>query len=360
MLWRWGSVIPVLICNEDRKQYLAQYMHITKLKLEEGIMKTRLTEMLQIDKPIICGGMLWLCTPELAAAISNGGGLGNITAANYNSGEELRAAIKKTKTMTDKPFGINITRLPSLRITEQTLDDFFMVCCEEKVGAIEVSGKYAGKYIKHLHEAGVKVFHKVGSVRHALKAEELGYDGVFAAGWEEGGHPLSDDVTSLVLWPRVVESVKIPVVAAGGIADGRGLAAALTLGAEGVMMATRFICTNECRVHSNIKKELVKRQEMDTTLIDKKFKLQGRALKNALVDRILQLEQQEDVKFEDVFSLITGQRVKQAWSDGNVDEAAFMVGQSMGLIKSILTCQELLDSMVTEADKAMKRVSGCF
>ncbi len=323
-------------------------------------MNTRITDMLGIDKPIICGGMLWLATPELAAAISNAGGLGNITAANYNSGEELRTGIRRAQELTKKPFGINITLLPSLRITEKVLDDFFRVCCEEKVGAIEVSGKYATQYLDMLHEAGIKVFHKVGSVRHALKVEELGYDGVFAAGWEEGGHPLSDDVTSLVLWPRVVESVKIPVVATGGIADGRGLAAALTLGAEGVMMATRFISTNECHAHPNIKHELVKRQEMDTTLIDKKFNLQGRALKNELVEQILELEAKDHVEFADVFPLITGQRVKQAWIDGNVANAAFMVGQSLGLIKEVVSCQELLDNMVLEAETALQRAAGLF
>ncbi|NPV91920.1 MAG: nitronate monooxygenase [Firmicutes bacterium] len=322
-------------------------------------MHTRITDMLGIEKPIICGGMLWLATPELAAAISNAGGLGNITAANYNSGEELRAAIRKAKELTNRPFGINITLLPSLRLSDQILDDFFVVCCEEEVAAVEVSAKFAVKYIDQLHEAGVRVFHKVGSVRHALIAEGLGYDGVFAVGFEVGGHPLDDDVTSLILWPRVVESVKIPVVAAGGIADGRGLAAALTLGAEGVMMATRFINTNECHAHPNIKNELIKRQEMDTTLIDKSFNLQGRALKNALVDQILDLEE-KGAKFEEVFPLLTGQRVKQAWISGDVDEAAFMVGQSIGLIKNVVSCQQLLDDMVSEAEAAIKRVSGLF
>ncbi|HWQ76812.1 MAG TPA: nitronate monooxygenase [Syntrophomonas sp.] len=322
-------------------------------------MKTRITDMLGIEKPIICGGMLWLATPELAAAISNAGGLGNITAANYNTGEELRAAIKKAKVLTDRPFGINITLLPSLRLSDQVLNDFFTVCCEEKVGAVEVSAKFAEKSIPMMHEAGIKVFHKVGSVRHALIAEKIGYDGVFAVGWEVGGHPLADDVTSLILWPRVSESVKIPIVAGGGIADGRGLAAALALGAEGVMMATRFINTTECHAHPNIKDELIRRQEMDTTLIDKTFNLQGRALKNPLVDRILELEQ-NGAKFEDVFPLITGQRVKQAWIDGNVAEAAFMVGQSIGLIKDVVSCRQLLDDMVTDAEMLINKISQSF
>ncbi|HQA51007.1 MAG TPA: nitronate monooxygenase, partial [Syntrophomonadaceae bacterium] len=182
-------------------------------------MKTRITEMLGIKYPIICGGMLWLCKPELCAAISNAGGLGNLTAGNYDTGEEFREAVRQTKALTDKPFGVNISLLPSFRITEQTYDDYFRICCEEKVAAIEVSGMFATKYLDMVKEAGVKIFHKVGAVRHAVRIEKLGYDGVFAAGFEEGGHPLSDDVTTMVLVPRVVESVQIPVVAVGGIAD---------------------------------------------------------------------------------------------------------------------------------------------
>lgn len=323
-------------------------------------MKTKITAMLGIEKPIICGGMLWLATPELAAAISNAGGLGNITAANYDSGEELRSAITRARTLTDKPFGINITLLPSFRITESVLDDFFRICCEEAVGAIEVSGQYATKYMDMLHRTGIKVFHKVGSVRHAVRAEQIGYDGVFAAGWEEGGHPLADDVTSMVLWPRIAESVNIPMVAVGGIADGRGLAAALTLGAEGIMMATRFINTTECHAHINIKNELIKRQEMDTTLIDRKFNLQGRALKNLLTANIQELEEQEGTTLEDVFPLITGHRVKKAWIDGDVDKAAFMVGQSVGLIKDVLSCQQLLDTMMADAEAAIQKAAFAF
>jgi NAD(P)H-dependent flavin oxidoreductase YrpB (nitropropane dioxygenase family) len=302
-------------------------------------MKTRITEMLGIKYPIICGGMLWLCKPELCAAISNAGGLGNLTAGNYDTGEEFREAVRQTKALTDKPFGVNISLLPSFRITEQTYDDYFRICCEEKVAAIEVSGMFATKYLDMVKEAGVKIFHKVGAVRHAVRIEKLGYDGVFAAGFEEGGHPLSDDVTTMVLVPRVVESVQIPVVAVGGIADGRGLAAALCLGAEGVMMASRFINTQECNVHQNIKDELIKRRENDTTLIGKSFSLQGRALKNQLTDTVLKMES-EGKSIEEVFPLITGQRVKQAWQSGDVESAAFMVGQSIGLINDVPTCKD--------------------
>lgn len=317
-------------------------------------MKTRITEMLGIKYPIICGGMLWLCKPELCAAISNAGGLGNITAGNYDTGEELRAAIQKTRTMTDKPIGVNVTLLPSFRITPETYDDYFRVCCEEKVAAIEVSGAPAVKYLDQIHAAGVKIFHKVGAVRHAKNIEKLGYDGIFAAGIEEGGHPLSDDVTTMVLTPRIAETVSIPVVSTGGIADGRGLAAALTLGAEGVMMATRFIATHECQVHNNIREEMVRRQEQDTTLICKSVKLQGRALKNRLVSEILAVEERGG-GWDELHPLLTGQRVKVAWDSGDVEDAAFMVGQSIGLIHEVMSCQELLDGMASEAEAILKK-----
>lgn len=322
-------------------------------------MKTKITEMLGIKYPIICGGMLWLCKPELCAAISNAGGLGNITAANYDSGEELRDAIKQAKKLTDKPFGVNISLVPSFRITQETYDDFFKVCCEEKVAAIEVSGTFATKYMDMIKEAGVKIFHKVGAVRHAVKVEKIGYDGVFSAGFEEGGHPLNDDVSTMVLLPRIAEAVKIPVVATGGIADGRGLAAALSLGAEGVMMASRFINTEECLVHENIKNELIRRQEIDTTLIGKSFNLQGRALKNRLTSEVLAMEA-EGKSIEQVFPLITGQRVKEAWQNGDVEEAAFMVGQSIGLIKETVSCEKLLQNMVADAKDILQKKMSLF
>ena len=311
-------------------------------------MKTRITALFGIEYPIICGGMLWLANPELCAAISNAGGLGNITACNYDSSEELRQAIQRTRELTSKPIGVNITLLPSMRFTEEIFDDFFKVCAEEKVEVIEVSGKPAVKYLDMLHKAGVKVMHKVGAVRHALNIERYGYDAVIAAGIEEGGHPLNDDVTTMVLLPRIVESVKIPVIATGGIADGRGLAAALTLGAEGVLMATRFIATKECAVHPKVWEELIKRQEHETTLICKSVGLQGRALKNKLAQQVLELEGQ-GAGLPEIIPLLSGQKAKTAWETGEVDDAALMVGQSIGLVKEVTTCKELIESMVEEA-----------
>ena len=208
--------------------------------------KTAITEMFQIKYPIICGAMMWLCKPPLCAAISNAGGMGNLTAANWGTEEEFRKAINETRKLTDKSFMVNITLLPSIRVTAEHHAMYIKVCVEEKVAGVEISGtpldRGAGMgAIEMLKKAGVKMFHKVGSVRHAIHAEKVGYDGIYAAGIEEGGHPLNDDVTTMVLTPRIVESVKIPVVTVGGIANGHTMAGALALGAEGVMMASRFI-----------------------------------------------------------------------------------------------------------------------
>lgn len=322
-------------------------------------MKTRITELFGIEYPIICGGMLWLAVPELCAAISNAGGLGNITACNYDSGEDLRAAIQQTRQLTSKPIGVNITLMPSMRFTEEIYDDFFKVCAEEKIEVIEVSGKPAIKYLDMLHKAGVKVMHKVGAVRHAKNIERFGYDAVIAAGIEEGGHPLNDDVTTMVLLPRIVESVNIPVISTGGIVDGRSLAAALSLGAEGVLMATRFIATKECAVHPNIWQELIDRQENDTTLICKSVGLQGRALKNDLTRQVLEIEE-KGADLGQIIPLLSGQKSKQAWVEGDVNAAALMVGQSIGLIKEVTTCAELIQSMVNDAEAILTEKLACF
>jgi nitronate monooxygenase len=323
-------------------------------------MKTEITEMFGVKYPIICGAMMWLCKPVLCAAVSNAGGLGNLTAGNYPTEEEFREAIRQTRKLTDQPFMVNVTILPSVHITAEHHKMYLRVCAEEQVAGLEISGtpldKAAGKdFIDMLKKAGVKLFHKVGSVRHAVHAEKVGYDGIYAAGIEEGGHPLNDDVTTMVLTPRIVENVKIPVVTVGGVADGRTFAAALALGAQGVMMATRFVATKECEVHDNIKQEIIKRQEFETTLICKSIGLQGRAIKNKLVEDVLAVEAKGG-GLENLIPLIAGNRVKAAWESGNVDDAPMMMGQSVGLVKDIPTCQELMERIVAEAKADIERV----
>jgi nitronate monooxygenase len=327
-------------------------------------METRMTRLFNIKYPIMCGGMMWLALPELCAAISNAGGLGNVTASNFSTGEDLRKAIKKTRGLTNKPFSVNITLMPSWRVGKELHQAYFDACFDEKVTAIEISGapldRWLGpEYIEKAHKAGTKLIHKVGSVRHAKHAEEAGYSAVIAAGVEEGGHPLNDDVTTMVLTPRICESVKIPVITAGGIADGRGLAAALALGADGVMMASRFINTTECRCHPKIKEELIKRQENETTLYGKSTGLQGRTLKNAVATKILEIEARNGT-LEELQPLLSGTRQTGIWEDGDIDAGLIGVGQSIGLIKDVVSCQELLDRMVKEAKEILDKAQSVF
>ena len=326
--------------------------------------KTAITDMFGIKYPIICGAMMWLCKPKFCAAVSNAGAMGNLTAGNYETEEDFRAAIRETKKFTDRPFMVNITLLPSVRISREHHQMYIKVCAEEKVAGIEFSGtpvdKAAGiEAVEILKKAGVKMFHKVGSVRHAVHAEKVGYDGIYAAGIEEGGHPLDDDVTTMVLTPRIVESVKIPVVTVGGIADGRTMAAAMVLGAQGVMMASRFIATKECEVHENLKNELIRRQEFETVLYGKSIGLQGRGLKSKVISEVCEIEKRGG-GFAELIPLLAGQRVKEAWEKGDVDFAPLMVGQSIGLIQDIPTCRELIERMAAECrDHLAKAVRVC-
>jgi nitronate monooxygenase len=327
-------------------------------------MKTAITEMFGIKYPIICGAMMWLCKPKLCAAISNAGGMGNLTAGNYSTEEEFRDAIKLTRKLTDKPFMVNVTILPSVHITSEHHKMFLRVCVEEKVAGLEISGtpldKVVGReYVDVMKKAGIKLFHKVGAVRHAVHAEKVGYDGIYAAGIEEGGHPLNDDVTTMILTPRIAETVKIPVVTVGGIADGHTMAAALALGAQGVMMATRFVATQECEVHDNIKQELIRRQEYETALICKTIGLQGRAIKNKLVEEVLAVEEKGG-GLEKLIPLIAGEKIKAAWESGNVDNAPMMMGQSVGLVKDIPMCKDLIEGIVAAAKADVEYVTNMF
>ena len=319
--------------------------------------KTAITEMFGVEYPIICGAMMWISIPPLCAAISNAGGLGNLTAGNYENEDQFRDAIRETRRLTKKPFMVNITALPSIRITKAHHEMYVKVCTEEKVDGLEISGSPLDKAVgqeavDNLKKAGVKLFHKVGSVRHAVHAAKVGYDGIYAAGIEEGGHPLMDDVTTMILTPRIKDATGLPVVTVGGIADGRTMAAAMALGADGVMMASRFIATKECMVHDNIKQELVQRQEMDTTLFGRSIGLQGRALMNDVMKEVCAIEERGG-GLEELIPLMAGQRILEAWETGNVNMAPLMVGQSIGLIHDVPTCKELLDRMASECRETL-------
>lgn len=331
-------------------------------------MKTRITELFGIKYPIQCGGMLWIAKPELAAAISNTGAMGNLTSGNYNSADELRAAIDRTRELTNNPFIVNITTMPSIRLPVELLQEFFKVCCEKKVTAIEIAGapvdSFLGKeFIPMAKDAGVKVLHKVGTVKHAVHAEKVGYDAVTIAGFEEGGFPHKDNVSTMVLVPLVREAVNIPVLAAGGMADGKSLAAALSLGADGIMMATRFLATKESGIHPNIYKVLMEKKETDTALqlqsLLTGFGLQVRALKNEIMQKIAEVEKGNG-DLSELLPLISGERAKQVWKDGNAEEAMLTIGQSVGRIHDIPTVAELINRMVNEAEAALRNGIAAF
>lgn len=329
-------------------------------------MNTRMTELFGCRYPIQCGGMLWIAKPSLAAAISNAGALGNLTSGNYNSPDELRAAINETRGLTRAPFIVNITTMPSIRLPVTLLQAFFRVCCEKRVAALEIAGapvdRFLGpEFLPMAKEAGVKVLHKVGTVKHAVHAQKVGYDAVTIAGFEEGGFPHKDNVSTLVLLPKVVSEVDIPVLAAGGMADGHGLAAALALGADGIMMATRFLATQESGVHPNIHKVLMEKQEYDTSLnlqsLLSGFGLQVRALSNAIMKKVAEVEHAGG-DLTDLLPLISGERAKAVWKEGNAEEAMLTIGQSVGLIHDIPTVSELIQRMIAEAQEALFRAQG--
>jgi nitronate monooxygenase len=321
--------------------------------------------MLGIEYPIVCGGMMRLAYPPLCAAISNAGGLGNLTSAMYQDKAALKAAIREVRDLTDKPFWVNVTLLPNISIKPEQYHDYFEACAEEQVPAMEIGGvplsRYeGGKYLKLLKDAGVRLFHKVGSVRHGRHAASAGYDGVIAAGVEEGGHPLNENVATTILTPRMAEEVDVPVITAGGMVNGRSLAAALCLGAEGILMATRFINTFECQVHPKVHQELIDRQENETVLYGNTIGLQGRALLNDSMRKVVEAEARGG-GLDEILPHISGAAYgDDIWREGKMDTGLVPVGQSIGLIHDAVSCKELLDRMVREAEEVLSENNARF
>ncbi|MCA1933551.1 MAG: nitronate monooxygenase [Calditerrivibrio sp.] len=316
-------------------------------------MNTVLTKELNIKYPIIQGGMMWISKPELVSAISNAGCLGILSGLTYETPELLFDAIKSTKEMTDKSFGVNITMLPTLR--QINYDAYIDVIIDSGVKIVETAGNNPEAFMPKLKKNNVKVIHKCTSVKHALKAEKIGCDFVSIDGFECAGHPGELDVTSLILIPIAVDALKIPVVASGGFADGRGLLAALSLGACGVNMGTRFMATKEAPIHENIKKRLVKATENDTMLIERSLKNTIRVLRNRQAELVEKMEK-EGKGLMELAPLLSGMNGKRCLLDGDYDGFIFGCGQAVGLVRDIPSVAELVKRIVDDGVNSFNRL----
>jgi len=319
-------------------------------------MKTRVTERLGIAWPIIQGGMMWVGVAELAAAVSNAGGLGILTALTQPTPDDLRREIERTRALTDKPFGVNLTLLPSVKPPPYA--EYVAAIVESGIRVVETAGRSPREYIDTFKENGIAVLHKCTSVRHALSAERDGVDIVSIDGLECAGHPGEDDIGGLVLIPAAARALKIPIVASGGIADGRGMAAALALGAEGVNMGTRFCVTREANIHDDIKQALVKANERDTALIFRSLRNTARVFRNAIAEEVRSIEGRPGgCAFEDIRPLVLGTRGREALRTGEVDGGVITAGQCIGLIDDVPTCAELIERMVAECRERLSIAS---
>jgi NADH:quinone reductase (non-electrogenic) len=309
-------------------------------------MKTRFTEAFGIDLPLMQGGMQWVGRAELVAAVAEAGALGCITALTQPTPEALSEEIRRCREMTDKPFGVNLTILPS--ISPPPYAEYREAIVEAGVKIVETAGSNPEEHLEHLRPAGVKVVHKATSVRHALKAEALGVDAVSIDGFECAGHPGEDDVPGLVLIAAAADALSIPIIASGGIADGRGLVAALALGADGVNMGTRWMCTAESPIHQRIKERMVANDERSTNVIFRPFRNTARVVKNSVSDEVLRI-QADGGEFEDVRELVAGRRGAKVYETGDPEAGIWWAGQAQGLIHDVPTVAELVARIVAEA-----------
>ena len=317
------------------------------------MIQTKITEMFGVDHPIIQGGLMWVARAELTAAVANAGAMGFMTALTHPEPELLRQEIRKCRDMTDKPFGINLTFLPSLRAPDYPR--YIEVCAEEGIKFIETAGRNPEPYMAQMKDAGMKIIHKCTSVRHSIKAEKIGCDAVSIDGFECAGHPGEDDVTSLILIPLTKDALKIPIVASGGFGDGRGLVAALALGAEGMNMGSRFVATKEAPVHVNVKQAMVDHGELDTTLIMRPLRNTERVLNNAAAKEVLEIEKKGNVTIDDIKHIVTGKRGLDMLQHGDTEKGILSIGQIIGLVRDIPTCAELIERIMSEAEAILHK-----
>ncbi len=310
-------------------------------------LKTKFTEAFGVEHPIVQGGMQWVGRAELVAAVANAGALGFLTALTQPTPEALAKEIARTREMTDKPFGVNLTILPT--INPPPYDEYRQVIVESGIKIVETAGSNPAPHLPMFHENGVKVLHKCTSVRHAVKAQSLGVDGISIDGFECAGHPGEDDIPGLVLIPAAADKITIPMIASGGFADARGLVAALALGADGINMGSRFMCTVESPIHQKVKEAIVAGTELDTELIFRPLRNTARVASNAVSREVVEILNRGG-KFEDVKDLVAGTRGAKVYETGDLDAGIWSVGTSMGLINDIPTVGELVSRMVSEAE----------
>ncbi|MGY8785073.1 MAG: NAD(P)H-dependent flavin oxidoreductase [Pseudomonadales bacterium] len=312
-------------------------------------MKTRITKLLGIEHPIIQGGMQWVGLAELASAVSNAGGLGIITALTQPTPEDLLKEIERCQSLTDKPFGVNLTILPTIKPVPY--DEYAQAIVDSGVKLVETAGRNPEPYLPQFKQAGIKVIHKCTSIRHAVKAERIGCDAVSVDGFECAGHPGEDDVTNMILLPLAAKRLKIPFLASGGFGDGRGLAAALAMGADGINMGTRFMVTKEAPIHDNVKQKMIEATELDTALIYRSFRNTARVFKNSVAEKVVEIEARPgETKFEDIQPLVQGVKGRELFDGGDLDKGIWSAGMIVGLIDDNPSCEDLVARIVAEAE----------
>jgi NAD(P)H-dependent flavin oxidoreductase YrpB (nitropropane dioxygenase family) len=320
-------------------------------------MKTRITELLGIQHPIVQGGMQWVGLAELASAVSNAGGLGVVTALTQPTPEDLLKEIERCQSMTDKPFGVNLTILPTIKPVPY--DEYAQAIVDSGVKIVETAGRNPEPYLPMFKEAGIKVIHKCTSIRHSLKAEKIGCDAVSVDGFECAGHPGEDDVTNMILLPLAAKRLKIPFLASGGLGDGRGLAAALAMGADGINMGTRFMVTKEAPIHDNVKRRMIEATELDTQLIYRSFRNTARVFKNSVAEKVAEIESRPgETKFEDIQSLVQGVKGRELFDGGDLDKGIWSAGMIVGLIDDNPSCKELVERIVAQAEDILSNRLG--
>jgi len=321
-------------------------------------MKTRITELLGIQHPVVQGGMQWVGLAELASAVSNAGGLGIITGLTQPTPEDLLGEIDRCKSMTNKPFGVNLTILPTIKPVPY--EEYARAIVDSGVKIVETAGRNPEPFLPLFKEAGIKVIHKCTSIRHSLKAEKIGCDAVSVDGFECAGHPGEDDVTNMILLPLAARRLKIPFLASGGLGDGRGLAAALALGADGINMGTRFMVTKEAPIHDNVKRRMIEATELDTALIYRSLRNTARVFKNSVAEQVVEIESRPgETKFEDIQPLVQGVKGRELFDGGDLDKGIWSAGMIVGLIDDNPSCEDLITRMVAEAqDIISNRLAG--